>query len=458
MNTSISRRFSGGMQTFLAIWTGQMVSLFGTAMTRFALLIWAYQQTGQATTLALLGFFGYITYLIASPISGIWVDRLDRRLVMLLADFGAGLITLGFLLLFTFGDLHIWHLYLGEALTGLFEGFQRPAYNAAVTTLVPREQLGRANGLRSLSLSVADVLGPVMGGLLLTFIGLRGIMVIDLLTFGVAAITLLSITVPRPLRSAEGQAAESESFWQQTTFGLRYIRQRQGLVGLVAIYMMIHLFAAMTYFGTMSAMVLARSGGSELALSSVQAALGIGGIVGGVILSTWGGPKRKIHGVLAYCAASFLLGDFFFAVGRTPMAWVTAGFLASFFIPFISSANREIWQSKVPQDIQGRVMSTSYATQQLTAPLGHLLGGPLADHIFEPGMMPGGALSGIFGGITGTGPGAGIGLMFLCTAILGGLTCLGGYLWPALRNVERDIPDANAAPALIPELATAAAD
>jgi DHA3 family macrolide efflux protein-like MFS transporter len=447
-----------GMQTFVIIWFGQAVSLLGTAMTRFALPIWAYQQTGKATTLALLGFFSFIVYVPLGPLAGVWADRWDRRRVMIVADSGAALVTVGLLALYAAGHLHIWHLYAGEVLSGMFEAFQTPAYSASMSVLVPRGQLGRANGLRSLSYETTNILAPVGAGLLLVTIGLGGIMLIDIVTCSAAVSSLFVIRIPRPAISSEGRAAAGSGWRQEMTFGVRYIRERPGLISLAVVHSLILLYASMTYYGLMPAMILARTGGDELAVSSVQSMLGIGGIIGGIMLTVWGGPRRKIHGQLAFCAASFLMGDLWFAMGRTPFAWTLAGFAAAFWIPFIGSANTSIWQSKVPHDVQGKVLGAAFALQQATRPVGYLLAGPLADHFFEPGMVSGGALSGIFGGLTGTGPGAGIAVMFLFTAVMGTVTCLGGYLVPALRNVETDLPDVEHAPLGDVVLGAAAAD
>src|SRR5688572_20139942 len=173
-------------QTFSLIWFGQFVSLLGTAMTRFALLIWAYQQTGEATTLALMGFFAFIPYILLSPIAGVVVDRVNRRWVMIGADSGAGLTTIALLLLYMTGNLQIWHLYLAEALVGIFDAFQSPAYAAAITTLVPKTHYSRANGMRSLAEYSSQVLAPFLAGLLLTLIDLNGVMLIDVITFLIA--------------------------------------------------------------------------------------------------------------------------------------------------------------------------------------------------------------------------------------------------------------------------------
>ncbi len=436
-----------GTHIFMIIWTGQALSTLGTAMTRFALLIWAYDQTGRATTLALLGFFSFIVYVVVGPAAGVLVDRWDRRRVMLAADLSAGLITLSFLALYSTGELRIWHLYAGEALTGFFEAFQHPAYNASMSVLVPRAQLSRFNGLRSLSWDATNILAPVLAGLMLHGIGLGSVMLVDLGTLGAAVISLLSVQIPRPCASREGSQARELGLRRELAFGTQYILQRPGLLGLTVIYMLIFLYAGITYFGVLPAMILARSGGRELVLSSVQSALGVGGIVGGVVVTIWDGPKRKIHGVLAFCAASFLLGDTLFAAGRTPPAWIAAAFASAFFIPFMTSAQRAIWQSKVPPDIQGRVLAAAFAWGQVTRPLGYLLAGPLADRVFEPAMMPGGTLDSIFGGLVGVGPGAGMGLMFLLTAALGCASCLGAYLFAPLRRIDTDLPDYDAVPA-----------
>jgi len=430
------------MRTFLIVWAGQLVSLLGSRMTRFALIVWAYQQTGDATTLALLGFFSYLPYVLASPIAGVWVDRLDRRKVMILADCGAALSTAGLLILYASGNLHIGHLYLAEGLSGFFEAFQAPAYTAASSLLVPKAHYGRASGLRSLALNAADVGAPAAAGLLLSLIDIQGVMLLDLVTFGAAMGTLFAVRFPTPpARAAE--ASGRPGLKAQLTFGFRYILARKGLLGLLLIFTCINLFAALTYFGVLPAMILTRSGGDELALASVQGALGAAGVAGGIVVSLGGLPKRRIHAALGLTAISFM-GDFLFAAGRSVPAWVIAACVSSFFIPILISGERAIWQTKVPPEVQGRVFAAQNMVRTAMMPLGYLLAGPLADRVFEPALMPGGALVSVFGGLVGTGPGAGMGAMFLFTSLGGTLLCLGGYAIRPVRRVELDLPDFDA--------------
>ena len=314
--------------TFFVIWFGQLLSLLGTKMTRFALIIWIYQQTGQATEMALLGFFSFGAMVLASPFAGYWVDKLDRRRLMLWADFGAGIVTVATLVLVSQGALQVWHLYLGQAIVGVLDAFHLPAYTASISMLVPKEQYGRVSGLRSLAISIGEVLAPIFAGAAVVWIGIEGVMFFDVLSFLFAVLTLTFVRFPRPEASAE---EAEEGFWKQVTFGYRYIFQRKGLIGLLAVMSAINLLAALTYYGVFPAMVLARSGGDSLALSAVEASLGIGGVLGGFLMSVWGGPKRKIHGVLAYTGLSFLLGDFLFGIGRTVPVWVVASIAAAAF-------------------------------------------------------------------------------------------------------------------------------
>ena len=245
------------MRTFTVIWFGQLVSLLGTAMTRFALLIWAYEQTGKATTLALLGFFSFGLDILLSPIAGVWIDRWDRRRVLLFADLGAGLMTVTMLVLYVTGALQIWHLYVVQTLTGGFTAFQGPAYTAATTMLVPKSQYTRTSGMRSLASSASQVFAPMFAGVMLRLIGIGGVMLVDIATFLVAMITLLIVRIPHPA-ATQADSAKSQ-MCKEIGFGFRYIRRRHSLLGLIIIFMGINFFAALTYFSILPAMILARS-------------------------------------------------------------------------------------------------------------------------------------------------------------------------------------------------------
>ncbi|RIK41986.1 MAG: MFS transporter [Chloroflexi bacterium] len=433
------------MKTYLIIWFGQLVSRIGTAMTRFALIVWAYEQAGEggnpATAVALIGFFAFLPLITISPLAGVWVDRLPRRTVMLLADGGAGLMTLSLLALHGVGELALWHLYVAEFLTGVFETFQAPAYTAASTLLLPKEHYARGSGLRALAQNGAQVLAPILAGVLFYAGGLAGVMLADLATFSVALATLLSVSIPEVTRNDRASRAATGGFFSELWFGFRYVWQRPGLAGMTFAFTGMNFIATLTYFSLLPVMILARSGGNELALAAVQTALGLGGVAGAILVSLWGGPRRRIHGVLLCAALSFLLGDLVLAVGRAVPFWVIGVAVGALFVPIIGASNDSIWQEKVHPAWQGRVFTAKNTLGQALVPLGYLLAGGLADHWFEPAMQVGGSLAGSFGWLVGAGPGAGIALMFVATSLAGAAFTLGFYLIPAVRNVEETPAD-----------------
>jgi len=426
------------VRTFLVVWSGQLVSQIGTAMSTFALLIWIYERTGRATTVALLGFFWFVPVIALAPLAGVWIDRHDRRRIMLLADTGAAVMTLGVLLLYAGGRLEVWHLYVAEAISGICWAFQGPAYTAATTMLLPSRHYARAAGLRSVATFGADAVAPFLAGVAVVALGIAGVLVIDLVTFLVAVATLVTVRIPRPPEVPKAHDAPASGFREELRVGFQYIRARRGLLAILGIYTGINLFAALTYYAILPPMILARTVRDTLALASVQSALGAGAVAGGVLMGVWGGPQRRIHGVLAGAAISFLAGDLLFAIGRTLPVWLVAAFVGAFFVPVIMASDLAIWQSKVPPSLQGRVFSIRSSVRMSTMPLGYLLGGVLADGWFEPAMMVGGSLTAAFGWLVGVGPGAGMGVMFLFTAVAGTAMSLAGYLFRAVRNVESD--------------------
>jgi hypothetical protein len=187
-------------------------------------------------------------------------------------------------------------------------------------------------------------------------------------------------------------------------------------------------------------MVLARTGNNELALATVQTAFGIGGVVGGLLLSMWGGPKRRVHGVLlGFIWASFF--QIWLGTGQTLWIWSAASFMMMLSFPIINGSNQSIWQAKVPPDVQGRVFGARRVFAQISGPLGMVLAGPLADLIFEPAMAVGGAWSDTLGWLFGIGPGAGMGVLISLTGLIAVAVGIVGYAVPAIYQAETPLPD-----------------
>lgn len=436
----LAARRPAGMVAFSVVWFGQVISLIGTGMSNLALGLWAWQTTGSATALALMTFFATAPGLIFGPLAGALVDRLDRRLVLVLADTAAGLGSLTVAALFATGRLELWHLYAVGAVAAAAQSFQWPAYSAAISVLVPKDQYGRANGMVSLAEPLSAILAPALAGLLVGMIGIGGVLAVDVASFLFAVTALLLVQIPAPPRSAEGSAAARNSLGADAVFGFRYIWARRGLLGLLMVFLSFNLLTAFS-FGLMAPYVLARTGGDVGIMGAVMSLFGIGGIVGGVAMSVWGGPPRRVDGVLVGMAISGVLGVALMGLGRSLPVWTVSIVLTAALLPMTNGSSQAIWQSKVPPDLQGRVFAARLMLAQLCFPLGLLAAGPLADRVFEPAMAAGAPGAERLGWLVGTGPGAGMGLMFLASGLLAAAVALGAYLVPAIRNVERDLPD-----------------
>ena len=197
-----------GMTAFIVIWLGQIISVLASSMSNFGLTIWMYQQTESATAMALQQVFFITPFLLMSPSAGVLVDRYNRKLMMMLSELTAIIATAGILILHAAGRLEFWHLYIAAIFYGVGNTFQWPAYSAAISTMVPKEQLGRVNGMMSLMEAGPGVIAPLLAGALLPFIGLTGILGLDVATFFFAVGALLIVHIPQPKQTEEGKAAQ----------------------------------------------------------------------------------------------------------------------------------------------------------------------------------------------------------------------------------------------------------
>ncbi len=435
------------MLGFIFVWLGQIVSILSTNMSAFALTIWVFQKTGSATSLALVQVFFITPFLIISPLAGVMVDRHNRKMMMMVSDLLAGLATVAILLLQFLGVLQVWHLYAAAIFQGLGNAFQWPAYSAAISTMIPKEQYGRANGMMSLMEAGPGVFAPMLAGALLPLIGLTGILSIDVATFIVAIVILSLIHVPQPRRTEEGTQAQG-SILKEALFGFRYIFTRPSLLGLQLVFFFGNLCAGIA-FTVVAPMVLLRTNNNSVSLGFVQSAGAIGGVVGGVIMSVWGGFKRRVHGVLA----GWIVSSFFLALvglGTLIPFWIAMMALSTVLAPLINGSNQAIWQLKVPPDMQGRVFSARRLIAWLTNPISPLIAGTLADYVLEPAMRTSSDLSRLFGWLVPPGPGAGMGLLIFFSSLGGILAGLAGYFFYSIRNAEDILPDYDVLPA-VPE-------
>lgn len=427
------------MRIFILIWFGQLISLLGSGLTSFALGVRVYQNTGSVTQFALITLCTTLPLVIISPIAGTLVDRWSRRWTMILSDLGSGICTLAIAILLATGTLEIWHIYIITAINSLLSGFQWPAYTAATTLLVPKEELSRASGMVQSGESVAQILSPAIAGSLIVTIGLRGIIIIDFITFAFAMLTLLFIRFPEIETKAQEKTSES-GLWEELVYGFTYLTSKPGLVGLLVFFAITNLFAGLVVV-LIPPLILSLF--SPVVLGSIESIGGIGMLAGSWLMVIWKGPENRmqiVFGILIFMALSLIL----MGLHSSIIVLSIGSFLFLFGSPVIRACLQVIWQVKISPEVQGRVFALKRMVARSSIPLAAVIAGPLDDYIFEPLMSADGPLAASLGQIVGVGTGRGIDLMLI---VLGGaivLTTVLGYFYAPLRLVESQLPDATA--------------
>ncbi len=433
-------KFSG-MPGFTIVWLGQMVSILGSSMTTFAVMIWIWKEGAQVTPFAIFGFIATMAQIIASPFAGALVDRWNRKLTMAISDIMAGISSIIVLILYITSSLQIWHLYLLAGFTSFFGAFQFPAFSAATTTMVSKEDYVRASGMRSIVENLNSILYPILAVFLLGIIGLKGILIIDIFTFVFAVGVLFFVHIPPPKVSKEGEESKG-SLWKESAYGFKYLYQRKSLLGLLLVFLSVNIALAFSNI-LRTPMILARTGNNEWILSVVQSVSMIGGFLGGLILLVWGGPKDRIRGIFVSLIL-MSIGVSLMGTGSGFVVWSVAGFLSAFFAVVAGACTQAFWQAKVAPDVQGKVFAARSIISTLASPIAMLICGPLADFVFEPAMVNGGSLTKIFGWIVGTEPGSGMALLFLLIGAFAVITSILGYMANAMRKADKILADYEA--------------
>ena len=422
------------LRDFLILWSTQSLSGLGTAMTSFALTVWVYAQQGTASSVTMLSVCSVLPSVLFAFLAGAAADRWDRKRIMLLSDTVAAAGTTAILLLYLNGMLRIWHLYLINFLLSCMNAFQNPASYVAVSLLVPRKHDPRVSGLQSLSGSIITILAPALGGLVMGFGGLPAVLAIDLATFAAAFLSLLIFIKIPAVPEREGKA---EGFLAACAEGLRYLRVHSVLLRIILFFSFINFIAQMGGYGMLSPFVLGRTGGDEAALGFVQGAVGAGTMLGAALVTAMKPPKRRTAVIFFSCGISCLLGDIGQSLTGTPLAWAVCGFLSNIPIVFLNANLTALMRSYVPIEVQGRVFSARDTLQYTTIPFGLLLGGFLADHVFEPMMAAASPVQAVLAPFFGTGKGAGIAVMFFLVGVIGTTASMLALCDPAYRTLDR---------------------
>lgn len=400
---------------YIILWFSQSISGLGSSMTGFALVLWAYQQSRSAMSVSLMSFCNYVPYILLSLFVGDFIDKHKKKTIMLVADSVAALGSLTVLLLLLAGKLTVQNIYIMNVIIGVTNAFQQPASAVATGRLVPEDKLSNVSGMNSFSQNLIVVFHPMLASVLFALGGLRLILLVDLASFVLAfCVLLFLISIPEQIEEKRGNAP-----FEGIAQGFAFLKKETGILYIMLTMALINFFSRLTYENILSPMILARSSDNSMTLGIVNACMGVGGIIGGIIVSVKKESRHKATAIYASAALSFLFGDLMMALGRNVFWWSAAAVFASLPIPFIMANQNTILYKKIPADLQGRVFAVRNAIQYSTIPVGIILGGYLADYVFEPLMRSGTKTVEALAAFVGNGAGSGMAAMFLCTGICG---------------------------------------
>jgi MFS transporter, DHA3 family, macrolide efflux protein len=418
--------------SFPVILSGETISVLGSALAGYAISIFSFQQTHSVTSYSMISLAAILPSLLIAPFAGQWVDRLPRKRVMLLANGVSAVLTTLVALVATSPHLALWHIGVLSALNAIASTFHVVAFEAATTMLVSPQRLARASGAAQTGLALAHLLAPAAAGALIVAMSFAGVLALDAASFVIAVVAIAIPTIPEPTTH---QTPHDE---RALLFGLRYVWQRPGLFGTLVVQSVMNFAMGMA---TVLLLPLVVALASPTAFGLVMSAAGLGMLTGGLAIAASGGPRKR---VTALGLGGLLMSLALLFTGVIHVVWglAVSAFVVGLSVPMVNSATQVIWQTKVPPELQGRIFATRQVLVGAMLPLALLLAGPLSDGIFEPAMLPGGALSGTLGLLVGTGEGRGVAVIL---SLMGVLT-LAVTIWARLNRhvheVESELPDA----------------
>ena len=427
-----------GFPAFVIVWCGQFASLTGSALSAFALAVYIYQLTGSVTALAMVYALAFLPLIGASAFTGSLVDRWGVRRSMLVGNAGSLLVMLTLAgLLFT-DTFAAWHIYVIVTANSVLRALHMPAFAASIPLLVPKRQIGRANGMRMVALATSQVLAPAAAGGLLMAIDVSGLILLDYVSYGLAILTLLVVRIPLAHGTEKSTGRGLPALLRDFGQAWRYVVARPGLRALLLLIAALN-FGAGFVDVLITPLVLAFA--SSQALGVALSVGGIGMIIASVAMSVWGGPRRRVRAILwssLVLAAATVIGSVRPSVPLVAVAaFVFMGALA-----VIISTNQSIWQTKVEPRLLGRTMAMQNMVANAPQLLSYVLAGPAADAVFEPLVGRDRVRAPLLALIVGDGPGRGIALLFMLVGGFIGLCVAVAASSARLRRLEDDLPDA----------------
>lgn len=367
-----------GFKGFFLMSIGQFLSMVGSSMTQFGLSIWIWKTTGNATPFSIITTLFFVPNLIFSPFAGALIDRWPLKRSLIIPDFAAGIVTILTLILYILNKLNLPFLYVASFISGTFNSFQWPAYSVTISVMLKKEEYGKANGLFSMVENGPMIIAPILAGIFLPLINLSGIMIIDIITFLFAIGAVFYVYIPKLERVI---SKEKLGIFKDALFGFKYIFNKKHLLALLTVFLLVNFFEGFIS-PIYSPLILSKTNNSSIALGVVQMFFGLGGLIGGFIMTLWGGTKRKVYSLIGGILLSgFAL--FLFALSKNVLLLSIFGFTLALLGVITNASSQAIWQSKVAPQLQGRVFAARRVIAQLVGTIPMISSGPIIDNFLS---------------------------------------------------------------------------
>jgi MFS transporter, DHA3 family, macrolide efflux protein len=421
---------------FQIIGLGEFISVFGSAMTEFALGIWIWKTTGMATPLSIIAVAFTIPNLLFGPIAGVLVDRWPKKWSLLFPNIASTILMGILLLLFQTNHMRVEFLYLVSFLSGLVNTFQFPALSSLVTTMLPKEQYNKGNGILTLIESGPTILAPMLAGILISFMGIPGILTIDVISFVVIIIVLLFIQIPG-LKKPVSESYSPKVLLLEAKQGFEFIWLRKSLFYLLSMFFFLNFFGGFSNI-LFTPYLLAKTNNNSVYTGIFNSTLGIGTVLAGIFMYIWAGPKKRVKGLLTFLSIA-TIATLFMPFSRNISTFCFFAFMISFGNSIGNMFSQSIWQSKVPLYLQGRVFSARKMIAQISGPISMGLSGPMVDYVMNPifSKHP------ILPYWLGTGKANALAITIFFSSLFCVVTMITAILSRRIRNVEIEIPDEN---------------
>lgn len=391
---------------FLIVWVGQIISNIGSGLTAFSLGIYAFQKTQSALSYSLIILLAFLPSFLLKPFGGTLADRVNRKLLMIVGDFGSALGLFFILAMLYSGIGDMWIIYIGVAFSSIFIAVHEPSYRAMITDLLDEKYYSKAGGLMQLSESSRFLISPIVAAMLLTFMDVKNILIIDAISFGVAI--LLVFLIKGDFKTARSNARKKD-FFLELKEGFNYISSNKGIMWLLFLSSVIT-FAIGFIEPLLGPMILSFSDSKNFGLIQTIAASGM--LITSIYISVFGKLKKFLN--ILFCFM-ILCGLFYTLLGISTnvVFLVVVGFMFFFTLPFINTSFDVLIRKNVDNEIQGRVWAIVSLLSQFGMVIAYCISGLLADYVFNPLLTKDGLLASTVGKIIGVGQGRGIGFMFV---------------------------------------------